>query len=129
MTDRRDLNQLVTDWVGVHRWVPDDLYKPIGLLGAMLAWHGDLTDRSAAADMAREAQELAAARARINAKPPTAPAPRRLAPPAAPLSVAPDIKLPAPRPRKQRAGPRSDTPTPSLWKRRAGTPSSAPPAA
>jgi hypothetical protein len=62
----RDLNQLISDWVGVHRWVPDDPYKPIGLLGAMLAWHGDLTNRPAAADMAREAHELAAHRARIN---------------------------------------------------------------
>jgi len=61
----RDLNQLVSDWSGVHRWVPDDPYKPIGLLGAMLAWHGDLQDRPAAADMAREAAELATHRARV----------------------------------------------------------------
>ena len=61
----RDLNQLVSDWSGVHRWVPDDPYKPIGLLGAMLAWHGDLQDRPAAADMAREAAELVTHRARV----------------------------------------------------------------
>jgi hypothetical protein len=61
----RDLTQLVTDWTGVHRWVPDDPYKPIGLLGAMLAWHGDLQNRPAAADMAREAAELATHRAHV----------------------------------------------------------------
>ena len=62
----RDLNQLIRDWIGVKGWMPEDPHKPIGLLGAMLAWHGDLTVRPAAADMAREAQELAIARARIN---------------------------------------------------------------
>ncbi|BDE17419.1 hypothetical protein MKCMC460_62790 (plasmid) [Mycobacterium sp. 20KCMC460] len=61
----RDVNQLVSDWIGVHGWLPDAPYRPIGLVGAMLAWHGDLSVRPAAADMAREAQELAAARARV----------------------------------------------------------------
>lgn len=59
----RDINQLITDWVrtGGH-WIPDNPHKPIGLLGAILAWHGreNLADRPAAADEAREAAELAA---------------------------------------------------------------------
>ena len=58
----RDVNQLIRDWIGVRGWLPDAPHKPIGLLGAMLAWHGDLADRPAAADMAREAAELAAHR-------------------------------------------------------------------
>lgn len=61
----RDVNQLISDWAGVHGWLPDAPYRPIGLLGAMVAWHGDLSVRPAAADMAREADELAAARARV----------------------------------------------------------------
>lgn len=59
----RDLNQLVTDWLGVGgRRIPDYPHKPIGLLGAMLAWHGTehLAERPAALDEAREAAELAA---------------------------------------------------------------------
>lgn len=59
----RDLNQLVGDWLGVGgRRIPDHPHKPIGLLGAMLAWHGAerLDDRPAAADVAREAAELTA---------------------------------------------------------------------
>ena len=64
----RDLNQLIRDWIGVRGWLPDAPHKPIGLLGAMLAWHGQLEDRPAAADMAREAAELAAARARVAAQ-------------------------------------------------------------
>ena len=64
----RDVSQLIADWIGVRGWVPDDPHKPIGLLGAMLAWHGDLTERPAAVDMAREAAELAAARARVAAQ-------------------------------------------------------------
>ena len=64
----RDLNQLIRDWIGVRGWLPDAPHKPIGLLGAILAWHGQLEDRPAAADMAREAAELAAARARVAAQ-------------------------------------------------------------
>ena len=67
----RDLSQLVTDWAGVTgRRIPDAPYKPIGLLGAMLAWHGrdNLAERPAALDEAREAAELAAARARVAAQ-------------------------------------------------------------
>ena len=66
----RDLNQLITDWLGIGHWIPDTPHKPIGLLGAILAWHGadNLSDRPAAADIAREAAELAAERARIAAQ-------------------------------------------------------------
>jgi hypothetical protein len=67
----RDLNALITDWAGVHgRRIPDTPHKPIGLLGAVLAWHGrdNLDARPAALDEAREAAELAAARARIAAQ-------------------------------------------------------------
>ena len=62
----RDINQLITDWIGTGHWIPDSPHKPIGLLGAILAWHGpdNLDDRPAAADEAREAAELAAAQAR-----------------------------------------------------------------
>jgi hypothetical protein len=64
----RDLNQLITDWLGITgRSIPDAPHKPIGLLGATLAWHGaeNLDDRPAAAEEAREAEELAAAAARV----------------------------------------------------------------
>ena len=67
----RDLNQLITDWAGVHgRAIPDCPHKPIGLLGAILIWHGrdNLDERPAALDEAREADELTAARARIDAQ-------------------------------------------------------------
>lgn len=54
----RDLNQLITDWLGVGRRIPDSPARPIGLLGAILTWHGpdNLADRPAALDEAREAQ-------------------------------------------------------------------------
>ena len=61
----RDVNQLITDWIGTGHWVPDTPHKPIGLLGAIIAAHGNLQDRPAAADIAREQAELAAARARV----------------------------------------------------------------
>lgn len=61
----RDVNQLIRDWVGSGNWLPDSPHKPIGLLGKMLAWHGNFDDRPAAADIAREQAELAVARARI----------------------------------------------------------------
>ncbi len=62
----RDLNQLITDWLGVGRRIPDDPARPIGLLGAILSWHGtdNLADRPAAAELAREAEELAAHQSR-----------------------------------------------------------------
>ena len=66
----QDVNQLIRDWTGVKGWCPEDPHTPIGLVGAMLIWHGHdhLADRPAAADMAREAEELAAARARVVAQ-------------------------------------------------------------
>jgi hypothetical protein len=66
----QDVNQLIRDWTGVKGWIPADPHTPIGLLGAMLSWHGHdhLADRPAAYDMAREAEELANARARVAAQ-------------------------------------------------------------
>jgi hypothetical protein len=66
----QDVNQLIRDWTGVGHWLPERPHKPIGLLHAILAWHGhdNLADRPAAADLAREAEELAAHRARIAAQ-------------------------------------------------------------
>jgi hypothetical protein len=64
----RDVNTLIRDWVGIRGWVPEDPHKPIGLLGAMLAAHGDLDNRPSAYEVAREQQELAQARARIAAQ-------------------------------------------------------------
>jgi hypothetical protein len=61
----RDINQLITDWIGTGHWIPDEPHKPIGLLGAILAAHGNLADRPAALDEARELAELAAARERV----------------------------------------------------------------
>lgn len=54
-----DLNQLITDWLGVGHWIADSPHKPIGLLGAILAWHGrdNLIDRPTALDDARDADE------------------------------------------------------------------------
>ncbi|MFV8054973.1 hypothetical protein [Mycolicibacterium peregrinum] len=62
------MTQLVTDWLGITgRTIPDAPYRPIGLMGAILAWHGgeNLDDRPAAAEEAREAAEVAAATARV----------------------------------------------------------------
>jgi hypothetical protein len=61
----RDINQLITDWIGTGHWIPDEPHKPIGLLGAILATHGNLAERPAALDEARERAELAAARERV----------------------------------------------------------------
>ncbi|WP_244185721.1 helix-turn-helix domain-containing protein [Mycobacterium marseillense] len=66
----RDVNQLITDWLGVGHWIPDAPHKPIGLLGAIVAWHGTdcLDQRPAAADIARETAEFTEARARLAAQ-------------------------------------------------------------
>jgi hypothetical protein len=64
----RDLNTLIRDWVGTGHWLPDSPHKPIGLLGAILAAHGDLNNRPSAHDVAREHEELQRARARVAAQ-------------------------------------------------------------
>jgi hypothetical protein len=64
----RDVNTLIGDWVGTGHWLPENPHKPIGLLGAMLAAHGDLNNRPSAYEVARERQELERARARIAAQ-------------------------------------------------------------
>jgi hypothetical protein len=64
----RDVNTLIRDWVGTGHWIPDSPHKPIGLLGAMLAAHGDLHNRPSAYEVAREQEEAAQARARITAQ-------------------------------------------------------------
>jgi hypothetical protein len=61
----RDVNQLITDWIGTGHWIPDEPHKPIGLLGGILAAHGNLAERPAALDEARELAELAASRERL----------------------------------------------------------------
>ena len=64
----RDVNTLIGDWVGTGHWLPESPHKPIGLLGAMLAAHGDLNNRPSAHEVAREREELERARARIAAQ-------------------------------------------------------------
>jgi hypothetical protein len=67
----RDVNALIGDWAGVTgARIPDGPHKPIGLLGAMLAWHGAerLGERPAALDDAREAAARAAHRAHLAAQ-------------------------------------------------------------
>ena len=64
----RDVNALIRDWVGTGHWLPEDPHKPIGLLGSMLAAHGNLDDRPAVYEVAREQEDLAEARARVAAQ-------------------------------------------------------------
>lgn len=61
----RDINQLLTDWIGTGHWIPENPHKPIGLLGAILGAHGNFDDRPAALDIAREQEDLARARERL----------------------------------------------------------------
>ena len=61
----RDVNQLITDWIGTGHWIPEEPHKPIGLLGGILAAHGNLAERPSALDEARERAELAAVRERM----------------------------------------------------------------
>ena len=60
-----DLNQLIRDWVGTGHWMPSRPHKPIGLLGAILAWHDNPQERPAVYEEAREAADRAAHRRRI----------------------------------------------------------------
>ncbi|OBR99774.1 plasmid replication protein [Mycobacterium gordonae] len=64
----RDVNTLISDWVATGHWVPESPHKPIGLLGAILAAHGDLANRPAALEVAREQEELARHRAHLAAQ-------------------------------------------------------------
>ncbi|MGE2817928.1 helix-turn-helix domain-containing protein [Mycobacterium heidelbergense] len=64
----RDINTLIQDWMATGHWLPESPHKPIGLLGAMLAAHGDLSQRPSAYDVAREQEELTQARQRITAQ-------------------------------------------------------------
>ncbi|KUI36280.1 plasmid replication protein [Mycobacterium sp. GA-2829] len=64
----RDVNQLLTDWVGTGHWLPEAPHKPIGLLGAILAAHGNLEERPAALEEAREREERDERRRRIAAQ-------------------------------------------------------------
>ncbi len=64
----RDLNQLIADWVATGHWIPESPYKPIGLLGKILAVHENLEDRPALLDDVREQEELARARERVAAQ-------------------------------------------------------------
>jgi hypothetical protein len=64
----RDINQLIRDWIGTGHWMPEAPHKPIGLLGAILAWHDNLEERPAALDEAREAAERADHRASVEAQ-------------------------------------------------------------
>ncbi len=59
-----DLNQLLRDHVSLGGWIAAFPRKPILLIAWLLKRHGDLEDRPAAADMAREAEFRAAAAAR-----------------------------------------------------------------
>jgi hypothetical protein len=55
----RDLNQLLTDHVGLGGWIAARPQKPIKLLAFILGRHGNLEDRPAAADDARELEKQA----------------------------------------------------------------------
>lgn len=61
----RDINELIRDYIRLGNWVPDSPHKPAGLLGRILAWHGNFEERPAALTIAFEAEQLAADRARI----------------------------------------------------------------
>ncbi|MDA2893434.1 helix-turn-helix domain-containing protein [Mycolicibacterium sp. BiH015] len=64
----RDINQAITDWIGTGHWIPETPHKPIGLLGAILAAHGNPAERPSALEEAREAAEVALSRKRIAAQ-------------------------------------------------------------
>ncbi|WP_236740180.1 repa [Mycobacteroides abscessus] len=59
-----DINTMIREWVSVGgNYLPPKPYRPHGLLGAILKWHGDLSDRPAAAADAQAAAHLAAEQA------------------------------------------------------------------
>ena len=56
----RDLNLLIHEWAVVDgNYLPESPYRPIGLLGAILCWHGQLDAPPAALERARDAAERA----------------------------------------------------------------------
>lgn len=53
----RDLNQGLRDWQLMGHWVPDDPYRPIGLIGKMLTVLG-LNERPAMVEMVRDQERV-----------------------------------------------------------------------
>lgn len=62
-----DLDQLLRDHVSLGGWIATDPSDPVRLLGWLLKKHGDMEDRPAAAEEAREAELRRAAAARRRA--------------------------------------------------------------
>lgn len=62
-----DLHQLLRDHVSLGGWIAATPHDPLQLVGWLIKKHGDLEDRPAAADMAREAEFRASAAARREA--------------------------------------------------------------
>lgn len=59
-----DINTMIREWVSVGgNYLPPQPYRPHGLLGVIFKWHGDLSDRPAAAADAQAAAHLAAEQA------------------------------------------------------------------
>ncbi|WP_236740538.1 hypothetical protein [Mycobacteroides abscessus] len=63
------MNTVIREWSSVGaNYLPADPHKPIGLLYTILAWHGDLQNRPAAAAAAQIAAEHAADLAAMEAR-------------------------------------------------------------
>lgn len=59
-----DVNTIIREWASVGgNYLPPQPYRPHGLLGTIFKWHGDLSDRPAAAADAQAAEALAAEQA------------------------------------------------------------------
>lgn len=59
-----DINTMIREWVSVGgNYLPPQPYRPHGLLGAIFKWHGDLSNRPAAAADAQAVAHLAAEQA------------------------------------------------------------------
>ncbi|WP_254426222.1 repa [Mycobacteroides abscessus] len=59
-----DVNTMIREWASVGgNYLPVQPYRPHGLLGTIFKWHGDLSDRPAAAAAAQAAAALAAEQA------------------------------------------------------------------
>ncbi|ORW07195.1 hypothetical protein [Mycobacterium kyorinense] len=60
---------MIHEWAAISgNYLPESPYRPIGLLGAILRWHGNLQAPPGAAERARDA-ERAAVRAAVDACP------------------------------------------------------------